>query len=61
MISIIGGNAEDVSWPGFTTISKRPWSVEQTLVDPEDHNDWSVKFEIEFAEDGAAKLRFEKL
>lgn len=47
--------------PNFTAISKHPWSVEQTLIDPEDHNDWSVAFGIEFAEDGTAQLRFERL
>jgi superfamily II RNA helicase len=47
--------------PGFTVITKAPWRVEQTLVDPEDHNDWLVAFGIDFADDGTAKLRFERL
>jgi superfamily II RNA helicase len=34
---------------------KKAWRVEQVLVDPEDHNDWIARFEINLGESRAAK------
>jgi hypothetical protein len=41
--------------PQFTRIRKegRFWTVEQVLVDPEDHNDWMMVFRAEMPEDPA--------
>ncbi|MGZ3727951.1 MAG: DEAD/DEAH box helicase [Bdellovibrionota bacterium] len=47
--------------PGFTKIEKGPiWLVEQTLVDPEDHNDWFVALRMEFPLEGAPKITLDK-
>lgn len=50
--------------PKFMTITKGDpaWTVEQTLVDPEDHNDWSARFTVEFPdEEGSPILALESL
>ncbi len=48
--------------PQFTLIEKGAveWTVEQVLVDPEGHNDWSLRFTIQLPEDGAPQLRLER-
>ena len=34
---------------------KKTWRVQQVLVDPEEHNDWIVEFEVDLAESRAAE------
>jgi DNA-directed RNA polymerase specialized sigma24 family protein len=49
--------------PANTLIENRAdsWRVEQILVDPEDHNDWSLVFDARFDEESSLNLRFESL
>jgi hypothetical protein len=46
--------------PVHTRIEKGEgsWRVEQILLDPEDHDDWSLRFELVFLEDRKAELRW---
>lgn len=44
--------------PSFIKVEKGAdtWRVEQTLVDPEDHNDWVAVFEARFSDDESAPV-----
>jgi superfamily II RNA helicase len=48
--------------PQFLLIDKNssPWRVEQVLLDPEEHNDWSVVFQMEIPASGSPVLLLEK-
>jgi hypothetical protein len=37
------------------------WKVEQIMVDPEEKNDWSASFTIEFTESGGLSLILDKI
>jgi hypothetical protein len=40
---------------------KKIWRVQQMLVDPEEHNDWSVEFEVDLAASRKAEAPFLRL
>jgi hypothetical protein len=48
----------------ITKVDAGTWEIEQTLVDPEEHNDWSVRFSLDLARARTERkpvLRFESV